>query len=197
MPKSLQDGFIQNGWQSELPAVYARAAQLLDDHADASPAKMTHLRQLLPCIAFYEALLRLLPDRAAALAFVDKWAFVEVEKMVRPLRLLMRTGLYRVMPALCGLMQQRLFGEAAGFACRSVPDAPPFACDVTLCPYHETCKRYGYPELTQFACRADDVIYGNLHPRLVWARTQTLGSGGDCCDFRLRLRQKEETRHEN
>lgn len=48
--------------------------------------------------------------------------------------------------------------------------------------------KYGCPELTQFFCKSDDICYGNLHPKLVWARTKTLGMGGDCCDFKLYMK---------
>lgn len=34
--------------------------------------------------------------------------------------------------------------------------------------------KYGCPELTQFFCKSDDICYGNLHPKLVWARNKTL-----------------------
>lgn len=27
--------------------------------------------------------------------------------------------------------------------------------------------------------------YGNMHPKLKWGRTKTLGRGNDCCDFKL------------
>ena len=104
-------------------------------------------------------------------------------------RLLMKSGLYRLMPAMCSMMLDRMFGHSAGFDYRPVPGAPKFSVDMTRCPYVDTCVRYGCPELARISCQADDVTYGNLHPRLIWARTQTLGTGGSCCDFRLHLRK--------
>lgn len=191
MPRSLEKGFIANGWEEHLPAVFARAAELFCDNAGASPALQTHLNQLLPTIAFYEAAKRITGGETGALAFMEEWAFREMEKLMPPLRAVMKTGLYRLMPAMCGLMLNRMFGRSAGFDYRLVPDAPKFAADMTRCPYVETCARYGVPEMTQFCCRADDVTYGDLHPNLVWARTQTLGMGGTCCDFRLHLKKEK------
>ena len=187
---SLLDGYRARGWEEHLPAVYERAAALFREHQDASPALRVHLTQLLPMIALYEAAQRITGSREAALAFFDEWAFLRLERMIKPVRLLMKTGLYRLVPALCSWMQPRLFGEDAGFASRAVPDAPVFAADMTRCPYAQTCLRHGCPELTRFSCRADDITYGSLHPRLVWARTQTLGTGGSCCDFRLYVKEK-------
>ena len=191
MPRSLEKGFIANGWEAHLPDVYARAAELLNENAAAAPSLRIHLNQLLPTIAFYEAARKLTGGVPGALAFMEQWAFREMEKLMPMARALMKTGLYRLMPSLCGLMLDRMFGRSAGFDYRPVPDAPKFAVDMTRCPYVETCARYGVPEMTQFSCRADDVTYGSLHPKLIWARTQTLGTGGACCDFRLHLRGKE------
>ena len=65
-----------------------------------------------------------------------------------------------------------------------------WAIDMTRCPYHDTCVKYGCPELCRCFCDSDDVSYENLHPQLVWHRTKTLGRGGDCCDFCFKIRGK-------
>lgn len=189
MPKSLERGFRKKGWEAALPDVYARAAELFHENASTSKALYTHLQQLLPCIAFYEELLKRTGSREEALAFCEEWAFVDVEKMIPIARGFMKLGFYRLMPSLCEKMLHTMFGEEAGFQSREVPGAKKFARDMTVCPYVEICKHYGCPELTRFACQADDITYGNLHPKLVWARTQTLGTGGECCDFRLYLKE--------
>jgi len=189
MPASLVNGFRHNGWQDNLPRVYERAAVLLNEHRDASGALWMHLSQLLPTIAFYEAAQRITCSKKRALEFMEQWAFVKMEKMMPVPRAIMKLGLYRLMPTLCGLMLKKMFGHSAGFDYRLVPDAPKFAVDMIRCPYVNTCGQYGVPELTAFCCRADDITYGNLHPKLIWARTQTLGMGGECCDFRLHVRK--------
>ena len=68
-------------------------------------------------------------------------------------------------------------GPGAGFAAAELQtDWPIWRIDITKCPYHDTCARYGCPEL----CDSDDISYAGLHPRLVWHRTKTLGRGGGC-----------------
>ena len=47
--------------------------------------------------------------------------------------------------------------------------------------------KYGCPEIVAGFCRADDEAYGHMHPKLKWGRTKTLGQGGDCCDFCLKM----------
>ena len=190
MPKSLEKGFVHNGWEAHLDGVYARTAALFADHAGCSKALYTHLELLLPCIAFYEAAQKVTGSKEKALAFCDEWAFREIEKMMPMARGIMKLGLYRLMPDFGRLMLNNIFGEAAGFRSREVPGGKKISVDMTRCPYYETCKKYGCPELTQYFCKSDDIIYGNLHPKLIWARTQTLGMGGECCDFRLHLKEE-------
>lgn len=189
VPSALELGFKTEGYENELENVYIRTAELFDENANASQALYKHLRQILPSIAFYEALLRITGDREKSVVFFEKWALTKIEKMVPAVQSVMKLGLYRKMPDICDNMLDKLFGKEAGFESREVKDAPKFARDMTVCPYYETCKKYGCPEITQFFCKPDDVIYGNLHPKLVWGRTQTLGMGGECCDFRLYIKE--------
>lgn len=191
MPQSLKKGFRKSGWEDQLDGVILRTMELFNDHASVSKALYTHLEQLLPCIAFYEALQTITGSKEDALDFFNRWAFVKIEKLTSAARVIMKLGFYKKMPELCDVMLNKLFGADAGFESRAVPGAKKFARDMTVCPYFETCKKYGCPELTQFCCRSDDITYGNLHPKLVWGRTQTLGMGGECCDFRLYLKEED------
>lgn len=56
--------------------------------------------------------------------------------------------------------------------------------DVTIqkCLWHTACMENDCPELCRLFCDSDNVAYGGLK-KLGFARTQTLGCGGDCCDF--------------
>lgn len=53
---------------------------------------------------------------------------------------------------------------------------------ITDCLWHNACKEFGCPELCSAFCDVDDVTYENLR-KLGFTRTQTLGKGGECCDF--------------
>ena len=50
------------------------------------------------------------------------------------------------------------------------------------CLWHTACVENGCAELCSLFCEVDNVTYGGLRT-LGFARTQTLGYGGDCCDF--------------
>ncbi len=87
-------------------------------------------------------------------------------------------------------MSRKLFGEAAGF--QNIFYACPkgeFRMDITRCPYNKYLTEAGCPELTKLFCENDVYSYGNL-PGLKFTRTKTLGTGGDCCDFKMELIKK-------
>lgn len=53
---------------------------------------------------------------------------------------------------------------------------------ITKCLWHTACQENGCEELCRLFCDVDDVTYGGLK-KIGVTRTQTLGYGGDCCDF--------------
>lgn len=53
---------------------------------------------------------------------------------------------------------------------------------ITDCLWYNACKEFGCPELCPAFCDVDDVTYEGLR-KIGFTRTQTLGKGGECCDF--------------
>lgn len=170
-------------------AYHARLSALRAENVDASPEKQRHLEsQILPGIAAYEVLQTVLPKERALLVvhgYVEERAW----KLKKAFQRLMRIpGLYRRVPALFAKGTRKLFGESAGFAAKELQvSGGVWRIDMVRCPYHDTCVRYGCPELCPAFCDSDDITYGALHPRLLWRRTQTLGRGDPRCDFCLKL----------
>jgi len=189
MTKSLEKRFVENGYAEVLNKVYYRAAELFEENATSNSALQKHLNQLLPCIAFYETLIDSTIDKDEALQTFDNWAFDELKKVAFLIQKIAKVGLYKKFPTMFDKLIDKSFGAKAGFVSKSVEGGAVFSRDMMVCPYFETCQKYGCPELTQFFCKSDDVIYGNIHPNLIWGRTKTLGTGGNCCDFRLHLRE--------
>ena len=96
-------------------------------------------------------------------------------------------GIAKRIPALFMRISVKSFGTDAGFEYEFPESSGNEArFNIVHCPYYETCKRYGCPEITHVFCDGDDAGYGNLHPKLIWGRTKTIGRGGDCCDFLLK-----------
>ena len=167
----------------------ARLSQLRRENADASTEKQRHLEsQILPGIAAYETLQTVMP-REQALQTVHDY----VERRAWRLKkvfvgLLHIPGLYRKIPGIFAEQTPKLFGTAAGFAATDIQTTGGvWRIDMTKCPYHDACVQYGCPELCRCFCDSDDITYDGMHPKLLWHRTKTLGRGGDCCDFCLKI----------
>ena len=172
----------------------ARLQALRAENAGASPEKMFHLeRQILPGIAAYEALQTVMP-KAEAFETIHGYVEQHARRAHKAFAALLRIpGLYRLVPGIFARMTRRAFGPAAGFAATELQtDAAVWRVDMTRCPYHDECTRYGCPELCRCFCDSDDVSYAGLHPRLLWRRTKTLGRGDDRCDFCLKRQGRGE-----
>lgn len=80
------------------------------------------------------------------------------------------------------------FNESAGFASTyHEKTSMALSVDITACPYLKYFTAAGCPELCKISCTSDDACYGHMK-RVEFKRTQTLGRGGECCDFRLQVK---------
>ena len=167
----------------------ARLQALRAETAGASKEKKEHLeRQILPGIAAYEILQTVMP-KDEALQTVHSYVEQLARKAHRLLVVLLRIpGLYRLVPGVFVKSTRTAFGPAAGFAAAELrTDRSVWRIDMTQCPYHDTCVQYGCPELCRCFCDSDDISYADLHPKLFWHRTKTLGRGDDRCDFCMKI----------
>ena len=57
-----------------------------------------------------------------------------------------------------------------------------FDLTIRKCLWYDTCVECGCPEACRFFCECDNYSFGDLK-KVGFRRTQTLGTGGDCCDF--------------
>lgn len=147
--------------------------------------------RIYPAIASLRAMTEAGIDRQESIDFLCNyylWRAAGKAKMFK--RMLKIPGFYKKMPGWWKKLTPKMFGEAAGF--KSVWHEDPeweLRFDMVKCPYHEKCIAYGCPELCRAYCEADDVCYGDMHPKLVWGRTKTLWKGGDCCDFKMKIKK--------
>lgn len=165
--------------------------QLCQENETEPQALRRHTRKnIYPAIAAFQAMLQEGMDRTKAADLLFTFFDHRNQPAAKVLRGILKIpGLYKRVPRLFSRMTKKYFGEAAGFRADWHCDQnDEIRFDMLVCPYQEICARYGCPELVSAFCHADDVCYGDMHPRLQWTRTKTLGYGGDCCDFGLRIR---------
>ena len=166
-----------------------RYEELCVENASDSKALRAHtFKRIYPGIAVYEALKAEGVDPEKAVWYIREYFQRFSAKMVPHLQRTIRVlGLARKIPGLFMKISLRIFGMDAGFD-YEFPETQGKEArfNIVRCPYFETCKRSGCPEITRCFCDGDDAGYGNMHPKLIWGRTKTIGRGGDCCDFLLK-----------
>ena len=166
-----------------------RLSELRSEHAGASKERLRHLEsQIIPGIAIYETLQTVIPKDEALNAvhgYVEERAYRLKKTFLRLMRI---PGLYKKVQGIFAKQTPKFFGNSAGFEANEIrTTGGVWRIDMTRCPYHDECVRYGCPELCRCFCDSDDITYDGLHPNLVWHRTKTLGRGDDRCDFCMKV----------
>ena len=171
---------------------YKRYAELLEENKDEPKCMDAHTKaRIYPGIAVFESLVKAGCTREDAAKVIYDFYDLFAGKGARILRGILKIpGLYKKVPKFACKMISKSFGADAGFVSKTRKcDADGMHVDMMVCPYHEICKKYGCPEIVPAYCHSDDVAYGHMHPNLIWARTKTLGRGGDCCDFIIHVKK--------
>ena len=127
--------------------------------------------------------------REEAAAFVTGYYRRLAERAAPVIRTVLKIpGLYRLVPKLFFDTALKHCVPEAGFLSENrFLSKTEMHFDMVKCPYQDSCVRYGCPELVKGFCDTDDICYGNMHPRLFWGRTKTIGHGDALCDFKLRI----------
>ena len=174
-----------------LASALARFETLCAENADETKAVQMHTRsRIYPAIAVFEALVAVGTSREDAAQLILDFYMTRAQKPARAIQKLLKIpGLYRVVPKLFLIGVNKMFGPEAGFKAKHYEtENGCFQMDMLECPYRNICRKYGCPEIVPAFCASDDVAYGNMHPKLIWGRTKTLGRGDDCCDFKLTVK---------
>ena len=151
----------------------------------ATPGEHFHLdNTILPTAAIYKALLEV--DSANALAVTHEALISLCQTGNRMMRLILRVpGMKGLFMRLLPKMALKMFGRESGFDYTNFhADKAHLTMDTTVCPYCKYARLLGVEALMPTFCESDFATYGGL-PGIRFERTQTLGTGGSCCDFRF------------
>ena len=165
----------------------ARFDRLCEENREIPKAMKKHTDMcIFPAIAVYDTLLKHGMEKEKAVDLISGF-FVDLSgKGFRAFSVWLHLfGNYHRYPANFVKNSLRDFSPDAGFEYRMPEKSDPAAArfDIIKCPYYAMCLKYQCPELNRAFCDSDDAKYGNLHPKLLWRRTGTLGKGAPCCDF--------------
>ncbi|MCM1230861.1 MAG: L-2-amino-thiazoline-4-carboxylic acid hydrolase [Ruminococcus flavefaciens] len=154
---------------------------LIEQTKGKSKSQMKTLTQtIMPVIAMYQSLAEFVSEKEAALHIVRKYMIdvVAADKNKSMTNMEKVPGFFYIYRKifLKVMRTSDLWNstQKCGKKCYDVT--------ITKCLWHEACIENGCPELCQLFCDVDDVTYGGLN-KIKFSRTQSLGCGGDCCDF--------------
>ncbi len=181
---------LPKAFRRALPAdtaarVHARVLHLATaGDRPAHPTLQWHLREyILPGLAHYQLLREAGHTLEAALAEVDQTLNRVMAPNRRQMQFLGRAPFIFPLLRLAIGPAMRQY-PAPGWQLEWVENsAQAVRFNMHTCFYHETLSRLGAPELTASFCHTDDVVYGEMSPRVAWRRTQTIGRGATYCDF--------------
>lgn len=174
-----------------MDSAWERYNALCEENAAEPNAVQRHTRsRIYPAIAVFEALIKADISREEAAQLILDFYMHRAQKPARKIQSLLKIpGLYRAVPSLFLIGVKKMFGRDAGFQAKHYKaEKGCFRMDMVECPYLSICRKYGCTEIVPAFCASDDVAYGNMHPKLIWERTKTLGRGNDCCDFKLTVK---------
>ena len=192
--KFIVDLLGEDQLDSVMKDAYKRYDELIEENKDEPKAMDPHTKaRIYPAISVFESLLKAGCTREQAAQVIYDHFDYSAKKGAKFLQTLLKIpGLYKKVPSFACKMIHKSFGADAGFQAQTKKlDRTGMHVDMLVCPYHQICQRYGCPEIVKAFCHSDDVAYGHMHPRLIWERTQTLGRGGECCDFIIDIQEKE------
>lgn len=159
--------------------------RLLKEEPDQSEALVRHTHiSIFPAIAIYKTIAEKYPKKA--MTVLEKGAAaVSKEAGEKYSKILKYPVVKYIFLNIFSKGVKKGFGTEAGFAHEFISNSSrKLAFNVTKCPYQYYCKKYGCDEIVHVFCKNDEYAYGNL-PYIRFFRTQTLGTGGDCCDFKF------------
>lgn len=190
-PYLVLKGLLEKEYDGEIVAqIWSEAEKnyiaLMKYYKDASKGERRHLHKtIIPRIAMYQALCGKL-CQSEAMSLLDDTVRISGTKVGMILgRITNLPGMASVFMFLFSKMVKTMFGSENGFTQVYYEDTNRvLRFDVIKCPYCKYCQKNGCPELTHTFCDSDVYCYGNM-ARVRFERTQTLGTGGECCDFKL------------
>lgn len=186
----LEKKYGQEQARAIMEAAQVRYNELIEENRDEPKEHYMHTRErIYPAIAAFDAMIASGIARQEAADFLVWYYKWRASGMAPKIKALLKIPfIYKTVPKFFFNMTQKSFGPQMGFASEDkYVDKHEMRFNMVKCPYFDKCSMYGCPEIVPGFCDADDICYGDMHPKLTWERTKTLGHGGDCCDFKIRI----------
>ena len=179
----------------EAEMIWARAKEVLRDieakYSDLPRAQRMHAAFIFPAAAVQLAVREIKGDPALGYRAISEYSWAQSRAIgARIRRMAKLPGFKRFFVKLWDPLCRKAFGPSAGFKNVFFPKKKgEYRMDIVACPYNRYFTALGTPELTKIFCINDEYTYGDI-PGLEFIRHTTLGTGGERCDFLIRIARK-------
>ena len=176
--------------------IWNRAKEILMDieakYKDLPEGMRMHASFIFPAAAVQLAAKEITGDEKVGWQAIASHSWAKSEKTGKALQNLAKIpGFQKFFIRVWDPVSKKFFGSESGFENVFYPKKKgEYRMDIIRCPYHTLFTELQVPELTQIFCINDEYSYGHI-PGLKFERTTTLGTGGEKCDFCIRLAEKK------
>lgn len=183
--------FPENKVEIENKALALYAEYCKEEEGKSEKITMHTVDRIFPCIAVYKAIIEVTGEQEKAYHLIDDYFRKYCEVVSAKLQKVCGIPfVYRFVPRIATKVIHTTYGVASGFTMIDHSTKGKVChIDMTSCPYFSHCVALGCKELTVAFCNSDDITFGNMHPKLSWDRTKTLGRGDAYCDFIIRIKE--------
>ena len=172
--------------------------QILQEYADIPEGNKFHAHCFIfPSAAVYLCLKEEI-GQEEAYAILEEAAINNTKGKSESLAKMMQMpGMKDVFIRIWDPLTKKMFSDKTGFENRYYPkEKDAYRMDILACPYHKYLTLLGCPEINKIYCDNDNRMYGNI-PGLEFIRTQTIGTGGELCDFYIRKKKEMKADYKN
>lgn len=190
---ALKERLIEEIGKEETETIWLRAKEILSQieerYPNLSKGEQLHVGMIFPSAAIQLAIKEIKGDTELGYKVISDYSWAKSREMGAKLRKMSKIpGFLNLFVKLWGPVSRKSFGTKSGFRNVFYPKIKgEFKMDIVECPYNRYFTEIGTPELTKIFCVNDECSYGDI-PGLEFIRHTTLGTGGDKCDFYIRVK---------
>lgn len=191
--QGIKENLIAEVGADEAEKIWSRAKDILKDieakYPNLSKGEQMHAAYIFPSAAIHLAIRERKGDTALGYKVISEYSWAKSRKMGGMLKKMSRIpGFKSLFVKMWDPISRKSFGPDAGFQNVFYPKKKgEYKMDIVACPYNRYFTELGTPELTEIFCINDECTYGDI-PGLEFIRHTTLGTGGDKCDFYIRVK---------
>ena len=190
----IKEGLIAEVGTQEATEIWNRARMILQEiearYSDLPKGIRMHAGYIFPSAAVQLAIKDIKGDPDLGYKVISEYSWAEARAMGEKLRRTAKIpGFKSLFVKMWDPISKKMFGPDAGFKNVFYPKKKgEYRMDIVQCPYNSLFAELGTPEMTKIFCINDECTYGDI-PGLDFIRHTTLGTGGDKCDFYVRVQK--------